>query len=256
MRLLLVEDNARFAGLLRQGLAGEGFDAEWVADGRSGLLRAAEGGFDVIVLDVMLPGMNGYEMCARLRAMGDTTPVLMLTAKDGEYDIAEGLETGADDYLVKPFSFVVLVARLRALARRGGRQVPSAWLVGDLRVDPAAMRVWRGEEEVNLTAKEFAVLACLAERAEQVIAKPEIVERVWDAQADRALNVVEVYISALRRKIDTPFGRASILTVRGAGYRLTAGGPSRNHHVRHRRAPLKSVPRGGPRPATPSRSTP
>ncbi|MFI1170409.1 response regulator transcription factor [Streptomyces melanogenes] len=223
MRLLLVEDNARLAGLLRQGLAAEGFDAEWVADGPSGLRRAAEGGFDVIVLDVMLPGTHGYEVCARLRAAGDTTPILMLTAKDGEYDIAEGLETGADDYLVKPFSFVVLVARLRALARRGGRQAPAAWLVGDLRVDPVVMRVWRGEEEVDLTAKEFAVLACLAERAEQVVTKPEIIERVWDSGTDRPANAVEVYISALRRKIDAPFGRASILTVRGAGYRLTAG---------------------------------
>ncbi|MFC9294102.1 response regulator transcription factor [Streptomyces sp. NPDC057011] len=223
MRLLLVEDNARFADLLRQGLAEEGFETEWASDGRAGLRRAIDGGYDVIVLDVMLPGMHGYELCTRLRASGDVTPVLMLTAKDGEYDIAEGLETGADDYLVKPFSFVVLVARLKALARRGGRQRPTGWQVGELRVDPVAMRVWRGQDEVDLTAKEFAVLACLAERAEQVVAKPEIIERVWDGQSDRPLNVVEVYISALRRKIDAPFGRASILTVRGRGYRLSTG---------------------------------
>ncbi|MFB7908733.1 response regulator transcription factor [Kitasatospora sp. NPDC056076] len=222
MRLLIVEDNVRLADLLRQGLTAEGFETDWVADGQLGLRRALDGGYDVIVLDVMLPGIHGYDVVARLRANGNRTPVLMLTAKDGEYDIAEGLETGADDYLIKPFSFVVLVARLNALLRRTAQRSPTEWLVGDLRVDPVSMRVWRGEREVELTAKEFAVLACLAERAEQVVTKPEIIERVWESQSERPLNVVEVYISALRRKLDTPFGRMSILTVRGAGYRLTA----------------------------------
>ncbi|MFF3070341.1 response regulator transcription factor [Kitasatospora sp. NPDC057936] len=222
MRLLLVEDNTRFADLLRQGLAAEGIDADWAPDGHAGLRRALEGGYDVIVLDVMLPGMHGYEVVARLRTVGDRTPVLMLTAKDGEYDIAEGLETGADDYLVKPFSFVVLLARLKALVRRSAQRTPTEWLVGDLRVDPVSTRVWRGGTEVELTGKEFAVLACLAERAEQVVTKPEIIKRVWEGRSPRPLNVVEVYISALRRKLDTPFGLVSILTVRGAGYRLTA----------------------------------
>ncbi|MFE2286350.1 response regulator transcription factor [Streptomyces sp. NPDC059443] len=223
MRLLLVEDNARFADVLRAGLAREGYETEWASDGHAGLRRALLGGYDVIVLDVMLPGVHGYELCTRVRAAGVLTPILMLTAKDGEYDIAEGLETGADDYLVKPFSFVVLTARLKALTRRDRRQQPAEWVVGDLRVDPVSMRVWRGETEIELAAKEFTVLACLAERAEQVVAKPEIIGRVWDGRSDRPLNVVEVYISALRRKIDTPFGRSSILTVRGAGYRLSAG---------------------------------
>ncbi|MGW6710768.1 response regulator transcription factor [Streptomyces sp. NPDC054956] len=223
MRLLLVEDNARFADLLRQGLSEEGFTTEWAPDGHAGLRRALGGGYDAIVLDVMLPGMHGYEVCTRLRAAGDSTPVLMLTAKDGEYDIAEGLETGADDYLVKPFSFVVLTARLRALARRSRRHIPTGWQVGDLLIDPVSMRVWRGEEEIELTPKEFAVLGCLAERVEQVVTKPEIIGRVWDDQADRPLNVVEVYVSSLRRKISTPSGSVSILTVRGSGYRLSVG---------------------------------
>ncbi|GGP00112.1 response regulator transcription factor [Wenjunlia tyrosinilytica] len=221
MRMLMVEDDARLAGLLRQGLADEGFEVDWVADGRQGLRRALSGTYDVIVLDVMLPGLNGYAVCARLRAAGNSTPVLMLTAKDGEYDVAEGLETGADDYLSKPFSFVVLIARLKALIRRSGRRATAALQVGDLRIEPVSLRCWRGPDEVVLTAKEFAVLACLAERADEVITKTDIAERVWDECYEGDLNIVEVYVSALRRKIDAPFGRRSIRTIRGAGYRLS-----------------------------------
>ncbi|MEW1547829.1 response regulator transcription factor [Streptomyces tsukubensis] len=222
MRMLMVEDDARLAALLRQGLADEGFEVDWVPDGRRGLRRALSGKYDVIVLDVMLPGLNGYAVCARLRAAGSGTPVLMLTAKDGEYDLAEGLETGADDYLSKPFSFVVLTARLKALVRRSGRRATAALQVGDLRVEPVSLHCRRGPDEVVLTAKEFAVLACLAERADEIVTKAEIAERVWDEYYDGDLNIVEVYVSALRRKIDTPFGRRSIRTVRGAGYRLSS----------------------------------
>ncbi|MFE2553056.1 response regulator transcription factor [Streptomyces sp. NPDC059355] len=219
MQLLLIEDSARFADALRSKLAAEGIRTEWASNGHAGLRRALEGSHDVIVLDVLLTGMNGYEVCSRIRAAGQTTPILILTAKAGEYDIAEALETGADDYLVKPSSFLVLVARLRALVRRSGRNASTEWTVGDLRVDPIAMRVWRGETEVELTAKEFSVLACLTDQVEQVVSKQEIVQRVWEAST-RQLNVVEVYVSSLRRKIDAPFGRSSIVTVRGAGYKL------------------------------------
>ncbi|MEU7641264.1 response regulator transcription factor [Streptomyces sp. NPDC039016] len=221
MRMLMVEDDARLAALLRQGLADEGFEVDWVADGRNGLRRALSGTYDVIVLDVMLPGLNGYAVCARLRAAGSSTPVLMLTAKDGEYDVAEGLETGADDYLSKPFSFVVLTARLKALIRRSGRRATAVLQVGDLRIEPLSLRCWRGPDEVALTAKEFAVLACLAERADEVVTKTDIAGRVWDEHYEGDLNIVEVYVSALRRKIDAPFGRRSIRTIRGAGYRLS-----------------------------------
>ncbi|MFF3672709.1 response regulator transcription factor [Streptomyces sp. NPDC002120] len=220
MQLLLIEDSARFADALRSKLVAEGIRTEWASSGHAGLRRALEGAYDVIVLDVLLAGMNGYEVCSRLRAAGATTPILILTAKDGEYDIAEGLEAGADDYLVKPSSFLVLVARLRALVRRSGRNAGTEWAVGDLRVDPVAMRVWRGETEIGLTAKEFSVLACLTDQVEQVVSKQEIVKRVWEAPSARQLNVVEVYVSSLRRKIDVPFGRSSIVTVRGAGYKL------------------------------------
>ncbi|MFD4866956.1 response regulator transcription factor [Streptomyces sp. NPDC058412] len=226
MRLLLIESRARFVHALRQDLAREGFHTEWAPDGRSGLRRALDGDHDVIVLDVLLAGLNGYEVCSRIRAAGRTTPVLILTAKDGEHDIAEGLESGADDYLVKPFAFLVLVARLRALLRRRGQHASAGWQVGDLRVDPVSMRVWRGDTEIELTAKEFGFLACLTREAERVVTKPQIIERVWEKQSPRQVNVVEVYISTLRRKIDRPFRQASIVTVRGAGYKFVAtGGP-------------------------------
>ncbi|TDB80697.1 response regulator transcription factor [Actinomadura sp. KC216] len=224
MRLLLVEDEKRLATSLARGLTAEGFVVEIVHDGAEGLDRALGGEFDLIVLDIMLPGMNGYRVCAALRAAGDDTPILMLTAKDGEYDEAEGLDTGADDYLTKPFSYVVLVARIRALLRRRTRGAAPSIVLGDLTVDPAARRVFRGDAEVELTAKEFAVLEHLASNAGQVVSKTQIMEAVWDFAYAGDPNIVEVYVSALRRKLDVPFGRRSITTVRGAGYRLARDG--------------------------------
>ncbi|MFC4055030.1 response regulator transcription factor [Actinomadura syzygii] len=224
MRLLIVEDEKRLATSLARGLAAEGFVVETVHDGARGLDRALGGEFDLIVLDIMLPGMNGYRVCAALRAAGDETPILMLTAKDGEYDEAEGLDTGADDYLTKPFSYVVLVARIRALLRRRTRGAAPSIVLGDLTVDPAARRVFRGDAEVELTAKEFAVLEHLAANAGQVVSKAQIMEAVWDFAYGGDPNIVEVYVSALRRKLDVPFGRKSIMTVRGAGYRLARDG--------------------------------
>ncbi|MFF7491553.1 response regulator transcription factor [Streptomyces rubiginosohelvolus] len=219
MRLLIVEDEKRLAVSLARGLTAEGFAVDVVHDGLEGLHRASEGGYDLVILDIMLPGMNGYRVCSNLRAAGHEVPILMLTAKDGEYDEAEGLDTGADDYLTKPFSYVVLVARVRALLRRRGAGTAAPVLaVGSLRIDTAARRVIRGEDEVALTAKEFAVLEQLALRAGQVVSKAEILEHVWDFAYDGDPNIVEVYISTLRRKL----GATAIRTVRGAGYRLEA----------------------------------
>ncbi|MFD8964275.1 response regulator transcription factor [Streptomyces sp. NPDC059568] len=219
MRLLIVEDEKRLAVSLAKGLRAEGFAVDVVHDGLEGLHRAGEGVYDLVVLDIMLPGMNGYRVCAALRAVGNDVPILMLTAKDGEYDEAEGLDTGADDYLTKPFSYVVLVARVKALLRRRGSAGASPVLrAGSLTVDTAARRVFRDGTEVALTAKEFAVLEQLAVRAGEVVGKPEILEHVWDFAYDGDPNIIEVYISALRRKI----GAAAIQTVRGAGYRLVS----------------------------------
>lgn len=222
VRILVVEDERRLADLLKDGLTREGFAVDLAHDGREALWLATEQSYDVIVLDVMLPGSNGYEVCAALRAAGNWTPILMLTAKDGEYDEAEALDTGADDYLTKPFSYVVLLARLRALVRRGGRERPAVLTVGDLRVDPAGLKCSRGDVQIALTPKEFAILHCLARRAGDVVPKSELLARAWDFAYDGDSNVVEVYISALRRKIDKPFGRTTLRTVRGAGYRLEA----------------------------------
>ncbi|MEU9060579.1 response regulator transcription factor [Streptomyces sp. NPDC048430] len=218
MRLLIVEDEKRLATSLARGLTAEGFAVDVVHDGLEGLHLAGQGVHDLVVLDLMLPGMNGYRICAALRAAGHEMPILMLTAKDGEYDEAEGLDTGADDYLTKPFSYVVLVARVRALLRRRGGSVSPVLTAGTLRMDTAARRVHRGEEEVTLTAKEFAVLEQLVLRAGEVVSKADILEHVWDFAYDGDPNIVEVYISTLRRKL----GGASIRTVRGAGYRLEA----------------------------------
>lgn len=219
MRLLIVEDEKRLAVSLARGLRAEGFAVDVVHDGLEGLHLAGEGAYDLIVLDIMLPGMNGYRVCGALRAAGNDVPILMLTAKDGEYDEAEGLDTGADDYLTKPFSYVVLVARVKALLRRRGSAGASPVLrVGTLSVDTAARRVHRGDTEITLTAKEFAVLEQLAVRAGQIVGKPEILEHVWDFAYDGDPNIIEVYISALRRKL----GATTIQTVRGAGYRLVA----------------------------------
>jgi DNA-binding response OmpR family regulator len=220
VRILVVEDEHRLAGLLKDGLAREGFAVDLAHDGREGLWLATEQPYDVIVLDVMLPSLDGYGVCARLREAGNWTPILMLTAKDGEYDEAEALDTGADDYLTKPFSYVVLLARLRALVRRGRPERPAVLSVGDLRVDPAGLKCSRGDVRIALTPKEFAILHWLALRAGEVVPKSELLARAWDFAYDGDSNVVEVYISALRRKIDRPFGCTTLTTVRGAGYRL------------------------------------
>ncbi|REK86821.1 DNA-binding response regulator [Streptomyces inhibens] len=219
-RLLIVEDEKRLALSLAKGLMAEGYAVDVVHDGLEGLHRAGEGGYDLVVLDIMLPGMNGYRVCGALRAAGHDVPVLMLTAKDGEYDEAEGLDTGADDYLTKPFSYVVLVARVKALLRRRGRSAQPVVRVGPLAIDQGARRVERDGAEVALTAKEFAVLEQLAVRAGDVVSKAEILEHVWDFAYEGDVNIIEVYVSALRRKL----GAGHIETVRGAGYRLVAGG--------------------------------
>ncbi|KAK1179018.1 response regulator transcription factor [Streptomyces sp. NBS 14/10] len=224
MRILVVEDDARLRELLKEGLEQEGFTVETAGDGRGGLGLALSTGYAAIVLDVMLPGLSGYQVCSRLREAGVWTPILMLTAKDGEYDEADGLDVGADDYLTKPFSFVVLIARIRALVRRGGLDRPEVLELGDLRLEPAALACSRGKDSVTLTAKEFAVLECLARRAGQVVSKTEIVHTVWDTAYEGGANLVEVYIRALRRKIDVPYGRQAIRTIRGAGYLLARDG--------------------------------
>lgn len=220
MKVLVVEDDAKIAGALRRGLAAEGFQVEVAADGVDGLWRAQESAYDLILLDVMLPGRSGHAVCAELRRAGDTTPILMLTAKDGDTDEARGMDAGADDYLRKPFSFPVLVSRVHALLRRAalGERPPLA--VADLRLDLRSRRVHRGTEEVPLTAREFDLLAYLVRRAGQVVSKQQILTGVWDDDFDGDPNVVEVYVARLRRKLGDPVGRRSIETVRGVGYRV------------------------------------
>ncbi|HET8659237.1 MAG TPA: response regulator transcription factor [Micromonosporaceae bacterium] len=220
MRLLVVEDEPRLARALQRGLAAEGYVVDVVADGRSGLDAARHGGYDAVVLDIMLPGLSGYRVVQALREEGNWVPVLVLSAKDGEYDQADGLDLGADDYLTKPFSFVVLLARLRALLRRGAPERPPVLAVGTLTLDPATRRVARGETEISLTGREFALLEYLMRHADRVVTKTELLDHVWDVSAQTDPNLVEVYVGYLRRKIDTPFGRQSVRTVRGAGYRL------------------------------------
>lgn len=220
MRILLVDDEVRLADGIRRGLEAEGMVVDVAHDGVDGLARARDSDFDAIVLDVMMPGMSGYRVCQTLRAEGDWTPVLFLTAKDGEWDEVEGLDTGGDDWLTKPFSYPVLVARLRALVRRGARERPAVLEAGDLRLDPASRRVFRAETEISLTARELAVLDFLLRRRDEVVTKAEIIANVWGAEFDGDANIVEVYIGHLRAKVDRPYGRESIQTVRGAGYRL------------------------------------
>jgi len=224
MRVLVVDDEVRLADGVRRGLEAEGFAVDVAHNGVDGLWRARETRYDAIVLDLMMPGMSGWKVCEALRSDGNWTPVLMLTAKDGEWDQVEGLDTGADDFLSKPFSFPVLVARLRAIARRGARERPAQLEAGDLRVDPAARRVWRGDDEVVLTARAFSLLAVLARHRGDVLSKRQILDAVWDDDFEGDPNIVEVYIRHLRNKVDRPFGRAAIQTLRGAGYRLASDG--------------------------------
>ncbi|WP_127131853.1 response regulator transcription factor [Georgenia sp. SYP-B2076] len=224
MKVLVVEDEVRLADTVRRGLVAEGFNVDVMHNGVDGLWAATENGYDVVVLDIMLPRLSGYRVVEEMRARGVWTPVLMLTAKDGEHDQADAFDLGADDYLTKPFSFIVLVARLRALVRRGAPERPSVLVAGDLSLDPAQRRVRRGRTEIPLTPREFGLLEFLMRRPGDVATKAQILHGVWDAHYDGDDNVVEVYVGYLRRKIDQPFGRRTIETVRGMGYRLSADG--------------------------------
>src|SRR5436305_193914 len=224
MRVLVVEDETRMASLIRRGLTGEGLSADVAASGEDALWMAESHDYDAIVLDVMLPGIDGFETCRRLRSARVWAPVLMLTARDAVEDRVAGLDTGADDYLVKPFAFAELLARLRALARRGGQERPNVLKVGDLRLDPATREVRRGDLEIRLSAKEFALLETFMRRPGEVLSRLHLLEHAWDFAYDNRSNVVDVYVRHLRRKIDEPFERQSLETVRGAGYRLRADG--------------------------------
>jgi DNA-binding response OmpR family regulator len=224
MRVLVVEDERRLASGLKRGLEAEGFAADVALNGTDGLWMAREHPYDAIVLDIMLPGMNGFEICATLREDDIWTPILMLTAKEGELDQAEALDLGADDYLTKPFSFVVLMAHLRALIRRGAPARPAILEIGDLRFDPGSRRAHRGDTEVELTAREASILEFLMRHEGTVMSKTEILSHVWDYDYEGDLNIVEVYIGHLRNKIDRPFGRDTLQTIRGAGYRLADDG--------------------------------
>ncbi|MFB7428774.1 response regulator transcription factor [Streptomyces hydrogenans] len=222
MRILVIEDEERIAASLRRGLTAVGYTVDVAHDGVDGLHLAREHRYAAILLDLMLPGLSGYQVCARLRAEGNNVPVLMLTAKNGEYDEAECLDTGADDYLAKPFSYVVLEARLRALVRRGGARLSTVLQAGDLWLDPARRACGRGTDRIALTPKEFAVLHCLLSRPDEVVPALDVIDEVWSADYTGDPNIVHVYISAVRKKIDIPFGRNTIETVRGAGYRVNA----------------------------------
>lgn len=220
MRLLLIEDESSLAAAIARGLRAEGMDVDVVHDGLDGLWRAREGRYSVIILDILLPGMNGYEVCRTLRAEGVSTPILVLTAKDGEYDEADGLDVGADDYLRKPFSFVVLVARLRALARRPREQRPDVLQSGDLMLDPTTRECYRAGTAISLTPREGALLEALLRASPDPVPKRHLVDDVWGYDFEGDPNVVEVYVGYLRAKIDRPFARTSLQTVRGVGYRV------------------------------------
>jgi two-component system OmpR family response regulator len=223
MKLLLVEDEPRLASTLAAGLRAEGFVVVTASNGDDGLWHAVENGFDVIVLDIMLPGLNGYEVLRRMREKDVWTPVMMLTAKDGNYDQADAFDLGADDYLTKPFSFIVLVARLRALLRRGAPQRPSVLTAGNLSLNPSRRVVKRDDTPIALTPREYGLLEYLMRNKDTVVTKSEILQNVWDAHYDGPDNVVEVYIGYVRRKIDIPFATNTIETIRGVGYRLESG---------------------------------
>jgi len=224
MRVLLVEDERTLARAIARGLQAEGMLTDVAHDGLAGLERALDGDYDAVVLDIMLPGRNGYDVCKAMRAAEVWVPVLMLTAKDGEYDEVDAFDLGADDYLTKPFSFPVLVARLRALVRRGGIARPTVLRAGDLVLDPATREVSRAGDPIDLTAREFAVLHHLMRHRGMVVSKLDLLQSVWDLHHEGSENVVEVYVGYLRRKVDAPYGRQSIQTVRGSGYRLAGDG--------------------------------
>jgi two-component system OmpR family response regulator len=224
VRLLVVEDEKRLAGALKRGLEAEGFAVDVAFDGSGGEWLASENHYDAIVMDIMLPKVNGFQLCARLRERGNWSPILMLTAKEGEYDEAEALDTGADDFLTKPFSYVVLLARIRALLRRGAAPRPAVLRCGEVSLDPATRSCLRGSVAVELTAREFAVLEYLMRRQGDVVTKFDILGHVWDFGFAGDANVVEVHVSALRRKLDRPFGTDTIQTIRGAGYTLVSSG--------------------------------
>ncbi|MGH2966042.1 MAG: response regulator transcription factor [Solirubrobacterales bacterium] len=220
MRVLIVEDHVKMAGLIRRGLRKEGMAVDVAGDGEEGVARAEATEYDAIILDVMLPGIDGFEVCRRLRADGIWAPILMLTARDAVKDRIAGLDEGADDYLTKPFSYAELLARLRALVRRGAVERPTELRVGDLRLDPARRQAWRGETEIALSAKEFSILETFMRRPGEVLSRFQLLEHAWDYDYENRSNVVDSYIRLLRRKIDRPFGVDTIETVRGAGYRL------------------------------------
>ena len=220
MRVLVVDDDARLRRALKRGLELEGFAVDVAADGDEGAWFAAENAYDVVVLDVMLPGRSGLDLCASLREADDWTPVLMLTARSDHDDVARALDLGADDYLAKPFSYVVLLARIRALLRRGGQRRPAVLTVGDLSLDPARHVVRRGGDVVELTPRQFSLLEYLMRRGGEVVPKSDILEHVWDFDFEGDPNIVEVYVRHLRNKVDRPFDRASIETLRGAGYQV------------------------------------
>ncbi|MDQ1698003.1 MAG: hypothetical protein QOJ03_3356 [Frankiaceae bacterium] len=223
-RVLVIEDEVGIATAVQRGLIAEGFAVDIADNGVDGLWRVSELDYDAVVLDLMLPQLSGYEVLRRMRAAKVWAPVLMLTAKDGEYDVADALDLGADDYLTKPFSFVVLMARLRAMMRRAQRERPVVLIAGDLELDPARRRCGRGGVEIVLTAREFAVLHYLMRCRDEVVSRSEIVAHVWDENFDGDPNIVDVYVGRLRRKIDAPFDRVAIETVRGMGYRLHGTG--------------------------------
>jgi len=224
MRVLIVEDEIKMAALLRRGLVAEGISADVAIRGEDALWMAAATEYDAIVLDVMLPGIDGFEVCRRLRGEGVWSPIVMLTARDAVSDRVAGLDGGADDYLTKPFSYAELLARLRALVRRGPVERPTELVAGDLRLDPASRRVWRGEAEIELSAKEFALLETFMRRPGTVLSRFDLLEHAWDYEYENRSNIVDSYVRFLRRKIDRPFGTRSIETVRGAGYRMREDG--------------------------------
>ena len=232
MRVLVVEDEVKMAGLLRRGLQEEGYAVDIAPTGSEAVWAATEIPYDAIVLDVMLPDLDGFSVSRRLREAGRWAPILMLTARDAVPDRIEGLDAGADDYLTKPFAFTELLARLRALIRRGAGERPAALVAGDLILDPAAKRVTRGDTQIELTAKEFALLEYFLRHPGEVLTRSRIIEHVWDFAYDGDSNVVDVYIRYLRQKIDRPFGRRSIETVRGTGYRLREESSAPKNHAR------------------------